>query len=293
MKKKRLSLMTKQKLMGWVFLLPAILFLVVFLFYPMFKGFLMSLETKTGYGISNYARLLKDTTLMKAVGNTLIYVLVEICIMLPLALLMAAVLQQKDLKFKGIYRVLLFIPCTMAMVSYTTVFKVMFGNYGLINSVLTRLGCIEEPIHFLTTKGGALFVISLCLVWRWSGYNMIYYCSGFSNIDHELYEAAEIDGASAVQRFFHITLPLLKPIILLTMITSVSGSLQILDEVSLMTEGGPANSTLSVSLHIYNQAFSGRPLFNYACAMAFMLFVLIALLTAIQRKGGDKREEGE
>lgn len=176
MKKKRLSLMTKQKLMGWVFLLPAILFLVVFLFYPMFKGFLMSLETKTGYGISNYARLLKDTTLMKAVGNTLIYVLVEICIMLPLALLMAAVLQQKDLKFKGIYRVLLFIPCTMAMVSYTTVFKVMFGNYGLINSVLTKLGFIEEPIHFLTTKGGALFVISLCLVWRWSGYNMMSVC---------------------------------------------------------------------------------------------------------------------
>ena len=289
---RKLSLMRKQRATGWAFIMPAVLLLIIFLFYPMVKGFILSLNTNGTLSFGNYLRLSKDDTLFKSLGNTVIFVLVEICIMLPLALIMAAVLQQKDLKFKRGFRVFLFIPCTMAMVSYTTVFKMMFGNYGLINSLLMNLNWIEEPIRFLATTVGARFVISLCLVWRWAGYNMIYYCSGFASIDNEVYEAAEIDGASSIQRFFHITIPQLKPIILLTMITTVNGTLQILDEIFLTTEGGPANSTMSISLYIYNQAFSGRPMFGYACAIAFALFVLIAVITVFQRKVGDKREEG-
>jgi lactose/L-arabinose transport system permease protein len=289
--KRKFSVSQQQNLTGWIFLASAVALLAIFLFYPMVKGLVMSLQGKDGFTLVNYQRILIDPTFLKTIQNTVLYVAVELLIMLPLAMIMAAVLQQKDLKFRGLFRVLLFVPCTMALMSYATVFKIMFGNTGLINSLLLKWNILDAPYPFLTTTTGARMVISICLIWRWSGYNMVFYCTGFANIEPAIYEAAEIDGASVVQRFFKITLPLLKPIILLTMITTVNGTLQILDEIKQLTNGGPANSTASISLYIYNTAFDGTPKFAYACALSFTLFLAIALLTTLQMKVGDKREE--
>lgn len=286
----RLSIAKQQSLTGWSFLALAILLLLVFLFYPMVRGLTWSFQGSDGFTLNNYKRVFQDPTLRKAVKNTSFYVFVELCIMLPLALIMAAVLQQKDLKLRGLFRTLLFVPCVMALMSYATVFKIMFGNYGLINSLLQLLGIVQEPYEFLTSTSGAVLVVSICLVWRWAGYNMVFYCTGFSNIDSTVYEAASIDGATGIQSFFKITIPLLKPVILLTMIMSVNGTLQIMDEIYQLTNGGPANNTLSISLYIYNTAFSGVPKFAYACAQSFVLLVVIALLTALQLKVGDRRD---
>ena len=288
-KRNTLSISKKQSIIGWLFLAPALLELLIFLFFPMVRGFVISLNSNKG-AFANYARIFRDATFKQAIRNTLYYVLIELVLMLPLALLMAAVLQQKNLKFKGLYRVLLFVPCTMALMSYATVFKVMFGTSGIINSMLVNAGILEKAYPFLTTAAGARLVITICLLWRWSGYNMVFYCTGFSNIDPELYEAAEIDGATPVKKFFHITVPLLRPIILLTIITTTNGTLQILDEIYQLTGGGPANSTISISQYIYSTAFAGKPQFPYASAMSFVLFAAIALLTALQMKVGDENE---
>ncbi len=288
--RQKTTLMKRQNMTGWMFLSLAVILLVIFLFYPMLKGLGMSFQSSGGLSIRNYKRIFEDATLRVAVRNTVFYVAVEICIMLPLALVMAAVLQQKNLKLRGLFRTLLFIPCVMALMSYATVFKIMFGNYGLINALLQTLGIVKEPYEFLTSKPGAIFVVSLCLVWRWAGYNMVFYCTGFSNIDPTVYEAASIDGATGVQSFFRITVPLLRPVILLTMIMSVNGTLQVMDEIYQLTKGGPANNTLTIALYIYNTAFGSIPKFGYACALSFALLIVIALLTALQLKVGDRRE---
>ena len=288
--KKRMTVTRQQNLTGWSYIVPAVLLLLVFLFYPMLKGLLMSFEGSSGYTLASYKRVFQDPTLLKAIKNTVFYVFVEICIMLPLSLVMAAVLQQKNLKFRGLFRTLLFVPCTMALMSYATVFKIMFGNYGLINSLLLSWGILSEPYTFLNSTLGAVLVVSLCLVWRWAGYKMVFYCTGFSNIDDTLYEAAAIDGATGVQSFFRITIPLLRPIILLSVILSVNGTLQVMDVIYQLTNGGPANNTLSIALCIYNTAFTGMPKFSYACAESFVLLAAIALLTALQLKVGDRRD---
>lgn len=287
---RKTTLMKRQNRTGWLFLALGVVVVVVFLFYPMLKGLIMSFQGSDGFSLRNYKRIFEDATFRKAVQNTVFYVVVELCIMLPLALVMAAVLQQKNLKLRGLFRTLLFIPCVMALMSYATVFKIMFGNYGLINAMLQGLGIVKEPYEFLTSKAGAIFVVSLCLVWRWAGYNMVFYCTGFSNIDPTVYEAASIDGATGLQSFFRITIPLLRPVILLTMIMSVNGTLQVMDEIYQLTKGGPANNTLTIALYIYNTAFGSIPKFGYACALSFALLIAIALLTALQLKVGDRRE---
>ena len=134
--------------------------------------------------------------------------------------------------------------------------------------------------------------IIIAITWRWTGYNMIFFLSALQNIDPEIYEAAEIDGANVVQKFFSITAPLLKPIILFTSITSISGTLQLFDEVVNLTQGGPGNATITMSQYIYNLCFKYTPDFGYASAVSYAILLMIVVLTAIQFKvtGGNKHD---
>ena len=127
-------------------------------------------------------------------------------------------------------------------------------------------------------------------LWRWTGYNMVFYLSGLQNIEYSVYEAAKIDGASAVQSFFKITVPLLKPTILLTAIMSTNGTLQLFDESVNLTNGGPANTSITMSHYIYDMSFKYVPNFGYAAAMSFLILVLVAVLAFLQMKVGDKRD---
>lgn len=280
---------------GWLFVLPATLLILLMSFYPMVEAFLLSLQTGNGNqlkyaGFANYARLLRDNTYKAALGNTLFYLALQVPIMLLLALFLASLLNDKRLMGKGIYRTLIFLPCATSLVSCSIIFLQLFSNNGLINSLLLNLGWVQEPVPFLTNRLYAKLVIVVTMLWRWTGYNMVFYLAGLQNIDSQVYEAARIDGASAMQQFTKITIPLLRPIILFTAILSTNGTLQLFDEVRIMTAGGPGNATMSLSLYIYNSTFVNVPKFGYASAMAYTILLMVALLSFIQMKAGERKQ---
>ena len=210
--------------------------------------------------------------------------------MLIFALILASILNNKDLKFKGLFRTMIFLPCATSLVAYAVIFRSLFANNGIINWILVNVGILDQPYSFLTNTWSARIVIIIALLWRWTGYNMVFYLSGLQNIEYSIYEAAKIDGASAIQSFFKITVPLLKPTILLTAIMSTNGTLQLFDESVNLTDGGPANASITMSHYIYNMSFKYVPNFGYAAAMSFFILILVAILAFLQMKVGDKRD---
>ena len=291
-KKKGMTLEKKHNLTGWAFLTPAVLLICLCSFYPMIQAFILSLKTGLGVnlkfgGFTNYARILKDPTFRGTLFNTFFYLIIQVPIMLVLALALASMLNNKDLKFKGIFRTCIFLPCATSMVSYSMIFRSMFANDGFINTILRSLGM--SPVMWFANAWTARAVIIIALVWRWTGYNMVFYLSGLQNIEYSVYEAAKIDGASPMQTFFKITVPLLKPTILLTTITSTNGTLQLFDESLNLTNGGPGKSTMTMSHYIYNTSFVQSPNFGYAAAMSIIILVMVAILALLQMKVGDER----
>ena len=294
-KQKKMTLSKKQNLMGWLFLLPGALLIFIMSFVPMFRALLLSFQSGVGAnmkwcGISNYVRMFKDAVFIQSIKNTFLYLIVQVPVMLVLALILASILNNKDLKFKGLFRTMIFLPCATSLVAYAIIFRSLFANNGLVNLVLVNLGILDQPYAFLTHTASARVVIIIALLWRWTGYNMVFYLSGLQNIEYSVYEAAKIDGASPVQSFFKITVPLLKPTILLTAIMSTNGTLQLFDESVNLTNGGPANTSITMSHYIYDTSFKYVPNFGYSAAMSFLILILVAVLAFLQMKVGDKRD---
>ena len=297
-KKKGFGLLAKQEAAGWAFLTPASLLIFVMSFYPMVQAFITSLKTGSSANLKwaepltkNYARMLKDKVFMTSMGNTFLYLLIQVPIMLVLAILLAQLLNNKDLKFRGLFRTLIFLPCATALVSYALIFKTLFATEGLVNSFLLNLGIIKEKINWLGESGTAKAVIIIALLWRWTGYNMVFFLAGLQNIEYSVYEAANIDGASGWKTFWHITVPLLRPVIVMTGIMSINGTLQLFDESVNLTNGGPSNTTITMSHYIYNNSLGqGVANFGYASAMSFVVFILVAVLAFINMKVGDTRD---
>ena len=291
-KKKGMNLERKQNLTGWAFLMPATILIAWMSFYPMIQAFILSLQTGMGInlkfnGFANYARILKDPTFKQTLSNTFFYLIIQVPIMLILGLMFASMLNNKDLRFKGLFRTCIFLPCATSLVSYAMIFRSLFANDGFINTVLRGLGM--NPIMWFSNAWTARAVIIIALIWRWTGYNMVFYLSGMQNIEYSIYEAAKIDGASPLQTFFKITVPLLKPMILLTTITSTNGTLQLFDESLNLTNGGPGKSTMTMSHYIYNMSFVQTFNFGYAAAMSILILIMVAILALLQMKVGDER----
>lgn len=292
-KKKGLSLAKKHNLTGWAFLLPATLLICWMSFYPMIRAFILSLQTGMGVnlsfnGLANYTRILKDPTFKQTLFNTFFYLIIQVPIMLVLALMFASMLNNKDLRFKGLFRTCIFLPCATSLVSYAMIFRSLFANDGFVNMVLRSFGL--SPIMWFGNAWTARAVIIIALVWRWTGYNMVFYLAGLQNIEYSVYEAAKIDGANGWKTFWSITVPLLKPTIIMTFIMSINGTLQLFDESVNLTNGGPANATITMSHYIYNSCFVRSPNFGYASAMSFFVFILVAILAFINMKVGDTRD---
>lgn len=292
-----MTLVAKQKAAGWAFLTPATLMIVIMSFYPMVRAFIISLQTGTGANMrfaepifSNYKRMLVDKVFIQSIGNTFLYLLIQVPIMLILAILLAQLLNNKDLRFKGIFRTCVFLPCATSLVSYALIFRSLFAQEGLINSILIKLHILESGYNFLGNAASAKVVIIIALIWRWTGYNMVFYLSGLQNIEYSVYEAAKIDGANGWKTFWGITVPLLKPTIIMTFIMSINGTLQLFDESVNLTKGGPANTTITMSHYVYNTCFINVPNFGYASAMAFLIFIMVAILAFINLKVGDTRD---
>ena len=286
----------KQSAAGWAFLTPATLMIFVFSFYPMVQAFLTSMKRGLPTALTycdplwrNYQRMLSDKVFVQSVTNTLTYLIIQVPIMLVLAVIFATLLNNKDLKFRGLFRTCIFLPCATGLVAYSMIFRTLFTYDGMVNALLTNIGILSEPINWLNDPFYAKVVIIVGLVWRWTGYNMIFYLSGMQSIDYSIYEAARIDGANQFRQLVNITIPLLKPIILVTAIMSTNGTLQLFDESVNLTRGGPANMTITMSHYIYNTMFTKNPNFGYAAAMSFVILIMVAVLSAIQTKVGDKR----
>ncbi|MCD8500350.1 MAG: sugar ABC transporter permease [Bacillaceae bacterium] len=286
----------KSSIIGWSFIALSVLLICVFYFYPMIQALLLSFQSGRGanleyVGLSNYKRLFGDPTFLAALKNTTIYLVIQVPIMIILGLFISVILNNKTLKYKGFFRTAIFLPCVTSLVAYSVIFKYLFGTDGLINMILMNLSFISGPIHWITDPFWAKVTIIIAITWRWTGYNMIFYLSALQNIDNSIYEAAKIDGANAFQQFFKITVPMLKPIILFTSITSTIGTLQLFDEVMNITGGGPGNSTMTISQYIYNLSFKYTPDFGYAATVSYVVVILIVIFSIIQFKvAGDKNE---
>lgn len=297
-KKKGMSITGKQRAAGWIYLAPATILIFIMSFWPIIQAVITSFKTGSSANMQwanpfayNYTRMFQDAVFKRSIGNTFLYLIIEVPIMLVLAILLAQLLNNKHLKFKGLFRTCVFLPCATSLVSYALIFKSLFATQGLINTILVKLGILENNFNFLGTGWSAKIIIIVALIWRWTGYNMVFFLAGLQNIEYSVYEAAKIDGASGWRTFWSITVPLLKPTIVMTTIMSINGTLQLFDESVNLTKGGPANATITMSHYIYNGSFGeGVANFGYASAMSVIVFIMVAILAFINLKVGDKRD---
>ena len=297
-KKKGMSITGKQRAAGWIYLTPATILIFIISFWPIIQAVITSFKTGSSANMQwanpfayNYTRMFQDAVFKRSIGNTFLYLIIEVPIMLVLAILLAQLLNNKHLKFKGLFRTCVFLPCATSLVSYALIFKSLFATQGLINTILVKLGILESNFNFLGTGWSAKIIIIVALIWRWTGYNMVFFLAGLQNIEYSVYEAAKIDGASGWRTFWSITVPLLRPTIVMTTIMSINGTLQLFDESVNLTKGGPANATITMSHYIYNGSFGeGVANFGYASAMSVIVFIMVAILAFINLKVGDKRD---
>lgn len=297
-KKKGMSITGKQRAAGWMYLAPATILIFIMSFWPIIQAVITSFKTGSSANMQwanpfayNYTRMFQDAVFKRSIGNTFLYLIIEVPIMLVLAILLAQLLNNKNLKFKGLFRTCVFLPCATSLVSYALIFKSLFATQGLINTILVKLGILESNFNFLGTGWSAKIIIIVALIWRWTGYNMVFFLAGLQNIEYSVYEAAKIDGASGWRTFWSITVPLLRPTIVMTTIMSINGTLQLFDESVNLTKGGPANATITMSHYIYNGSFGeGVANFGYASAMSVIVFIMVAILAFINLKVGDKRD---
>ena len=292
-----LGIEQRRNLTGWVFLLPAALLILWMNFWPMFQAFILSMKTGRGTKLNfaeplwyNYQRLFSDEIFKMTVTNTFIYLIIQVPIMLILALVLANILNDRNLRFKGLWRTAIFLPAAVSLVSYSLVFRTLFATDGFVNDLLMGLHLTSSPINWLGETTTARMVIILGLLWRWTGYNMVFYLAGLQNIDASSLEAAKIDGANSLKTFWYVTVPQLRPMILLTAIMSTNGTIQLFDESWNLTQGGPAYTSMTMSHYLFELSFQKNPNFGYGAALSYVILIMVAVLAWIQMKVGDKRD---
>lgn len=290
---KRRHIVTK-KTAPYIFLFPMIVLFAVFMIYPIIHSLLLSFQdfsegVYTFCGVQNYVTLLQDPIFWKSLKNTFIYLIVQVPVMVVLSLLFGVLVEQAFLKCRAGFRIGIFLPAVTALVAYAIVFKLLFNtDFGLVNHMLQALGF--SGVDWLNTVWGARMAIIIAITWRWTGYNTIIVIAGLKNIPTELYESADIDGASFWQKFRYITVPMVKSILLFVSITSTIGTLQLFDESFILTGGGPNNATITIGHYLYDTGFTYYK-FGYAAALSYALVVIIGILSIIQfkvTKGGEE-----
>ncbi|MBS2968223.1 sugar ABC transporter permease [Metabacillus sp. KIGAM252] len=283
--------MSRSRLFPYWFLAPALVLFLIFTVYPVAASFILSFQkfeagSYAFNGLNNYIRLFNDEIFWTALKNTFIIFVFQVPIMLLLAIVLAGALNSQLLKLKGFFRVSFFLPAVTSLVAYSILFSIMLQEEGIINNALSYLGIAAVP--WLSDGFWAKASIILAMTWRWTGYNMVIFLAALQNIPEEIYEAASLDGAGKIRQFFHITIPQLKPVILFAGTLSTIGTLQLFDEPFNLTKGGPADSTMTLGLYIYQNGFEYFQ-FGYASAIAYVVVVLVAILTFIQFKvAGDR-----
>jgi multiple sugar transport system permease protein len=275
---------------AWTFVTPALTVIGAFFALPVVAAFALSLTDFDLYaladlknlrfiGLQNYADVLAAPLFWKSLGNTVYFVAVGVPLSIAASLGAALLLHSPLARCKGLFRTALFAPVVTTVVAVALIWKYLFHTrYGLINYALTHLGF--APIDWLGDPHFSMPAIIIFAVWKNFGYNMIILLAGLQGIPTELYEAARIDGASAWRQFRHITLPSLKPVMLLVAIITMSGYFQLFAEPYVMTLGNPLQSTYSVLYYMYEEGFMWWSL-GRASAIAFLLFAIILAVTRV------------
>ncbi len=275
---------------AYLFIAPFFILYAIFGLYPLVFSFVLGFTDWNGQGplkftgLQNYAVLLQDNVFWQSMENGVILFFLYVPFMTFLALVLAVVLNSKRVRGFQFFRTLIFMPYITNMVAAGYVFQLLLNQkYGLFNIFLDLFSI--PPVPWLDSEWGARVSLCLLVIWAWLGYNMVIMLAGLQTIPAELGEAALIDGASPVQSFFLITIPLMRPVILFSVVLSTMGSFGLFTElVSLFPStagGGPLNSTITPIVAIFNQAF-GNYRFGYASAMAYVYFAFIFVLTLIQ-----------
>jgi putative chitobiose transport system permease protein len=276
----------------YLFLLPALTFMGVFLFYPIVDVFRLSFTnynmiTEAQFvGLDNYKQLFNEPLFWKTLKNSFIY-LIGVVPILVVAPIFLAILVNNKLKGIKWFRAAYYIPVVTSMVVVGIMWKWLYQGNGILNYILQSLGIISDQINWLTDPNIALFSVMAVTVWKGLGYYMVIYLSGLQSIPQELYEVSEIDGASWWQKHIHVTIPLLKPSIMLVTILSSIAAMKVFTEVYVMTKGGPLNSSKTLVYYIYQMAFENLNL-GYAAAMGFVLFIIIFILSFFNIKLMDQ-----
>jgi cellobiose transport system permease protein len=278
---------------GYIFSIPFIVAFLIFTLYPVFYTITIGFTDLRGIGtksfrilpdlFGNFKRILANPSFNKSLTNTFIIWIINFIPQLGLALLLAAWFTNTRLKTRGhgVFKVLFYMPNIITAATIAILFSVLFGYpKGPVNDILMGLGIREDPFFFMQSAWASRLIIAFIQFWMWYGNTMLILIGGIMSISPALFEAAEIDGASAVQTFFRITLPSLRTIILYILVTSLIGGLTMFDIPFLFNLGRPDNATLTVSMFIYNQAFAGSYLFNRAAAASMIVFVIIGFLSA-------------
>jgi lactose/L-arabinose transport system permease protein len=274
-----------QKNAPYFFLLPMLALYMVFKIYPYLYSAWLSVTTNQSgkqvfSGVSNYRRLLSDQLFWKALGNTAIILVVQVPLMLILAIILAVAFNSVLLKFRAVFRMGYFLPIVMGLVAYGILFKNMFdANNGVVNYLLDLINV--NPIPWLTDSAWAKFSIILAMTWHYTGQNAIIYLAQLQSVPNELYEAASVDGANGWWKFRAVTIPGIRPAILLTTVLSTIGTLQLFDEPYVLTNGGPDNATLTVGMYLYMQGFKYFD-FGYASAIGYVLLLIVVTLSCVQ-----------
>jgi multiple sugar transport system permease protein len=276
---------------AWLFLAPALLLIFIFFFLPVLASLVLSVTdfdiyaianppTTRFVGLANYVKLLHDPEFWTALKNTFYFAIVGGPLTIAVSLGAALLLNARLVRFKSFFRTIYFTPFVTTLVAVAIVWRYLYHTrYGLLNYALGHIGI--GPIDWLGNPHWAMPAIIFMSVWKNFGYNMLIFIAGLQAIPQDLYDAAEIDGAGPMGRFFNVTLPLLGPTLLFVGVITMIGYFQLFSEPYVMTQGGPLRSTTSVVLMMYEEGFRWWRM-GYAAAIAFVLFIVILLATLLQ-----------
>lgn len=277
----------RQALVGAAYIAPSFVLMMIFNVIPIFLSLYYSftsynmVKPPVWIGLENYQKVFSNKVVKDALGNTVWYVLFTVPLQTIFALLIATFIAERmQNRFGSFLRSVIFVPVIVSLVASATVWSILYEtNGGLINQVLEWLKL--KPVNFLGSKSTALGCVAAVAVWKNTGYYMVIYYAGIMNVPTEVREASVVDGANSVQRFWHITLPILKPITYMIITMGIIGSFQVFDLVYKMTGGGPGRATYTVAYMIYTFAFQDKRI-GYASALAICLLIVILFIHFLQ-----------
>jgi len=288
---------TKTTISSLIMLSPILVLVIVFFVYPLFRVFFMSLQDwhplgrPEFIGFSNYRGVLSSTEFWVSFYNTIIYTLIVTPMIMIPALYFAVVLNKTSLKSK-FFRTVFFLPVAISFVVASYIWQWIYNDiYGLLNYILASIGLIDQPVVWLGETWLARVMVSVMVAWKTTGFSMMILLAGLQAIPHEVYEAAKIDGANSRQEFWRITLPLLRPTLMLALIISIAGSFKAFDHFYIMTGGGPMRTTQTIVMFINKYSFEFYRVGAGAAASVILLVVLLALSSLQLRIGGFRRND--